>query len=265
MAARRQPVKSEKKPQRTPKKRVSKAQKQQIVRRRRLVLAGICTALALLWLGRLAWYPVTGGQLRDFGWRGDTSFSAVCKLNRLLRGYDITSRPSLTMFFATAAAESGKGRLILEEGGDAYYAAHGYSAHDRGAGYLQLTHRSEQLAFLRAMGDDFDGADTAAYIAAQYPWESACWEWSVGKTAPAPNPNTYAKKRGNTAEVFLATQYAINGWTISDDALGRIVQGAAYTVSADGGTVTVGGETAPAPKNWPDRLAYYQQAREIWG
>lgn len=249
----------------TAKKRVSKAQKKQIMQRRRMILAGAAAALVLLWFARMAWYPITGGQLRDFGWQGDTSFGEVWQLNHLLRKYKITSRPSLTMFFATAASESGKGRLTLEEGGADYYAAHGYSTNDRGAGYLQLTHRSEQLAFLQAMGDDFDGADTASYIAERYPWESACWEWSVGKTAPDPNPNTYAKKRGNTVEVFLATQYAINGWTISDDALGKIVQGAEYTVSADGTSITVGDETAPAPKNWPDRLAYYQQALEIWG
>lgn len=247
------------------KKRVSKAKKQQIMQRRRMILIGTAAAVVLLWFVRMAWYPITGGQLRDFGWRGDTSFGEVWQLNHLLRKYKITSRPSLTMFFATAASESGKGRLTLEEGGDAYYAAHGYSANDRGAGYLQLTHRAEHLAFLQAMGDDFDGADTASYIAEHYPWESACWEWSVGKTAPDPNPNTYAKKRGNTAEVFLATQYAINGWTIDDDALAQIVGGAAYMVSADGSSITVGGQTAPTPRNWPDRLTCYEQAKEIWG
>lgn len=253
------------KPRTGGKTRVSKAKKKQIIRRRRLILAGVAAALVLIWFARMAWYPITGGQLRDFDWQGDTSFGEVWQLNHLLRKYKITSRPSLTMFFATAASESGKGRLTLEEGGDDYYAAHGYSAQDRGAGYLQITHRAEQLAFLQAIGDDFDGADTASYIAENYPWESACWEWSVGKTAPEPNPNEYAKKRGNTVEVFLATQYAINGWTISDDALREIVLGAAYTVSEDGTTITVGDQTAPAPKNWSDRLAYYQQALEIWG
>jgi len=149
----------------TAKKRVSKAQKKQIMQRRRMMLAGAAAALVLLWFARMAWYPITGGQLRDFGWQGDTSFGEIWQLNHLLRKYKITSRPSLTMFFATAASESGKGRLTLEEGGEDYYTAHGYSTNDRGAGYLQLTHRAEQLAFLQGMGDDFDGADTASYIA----------------------------------------------------------------------------------------------------
>ena len=247
------------------KPRVSRAKKKRIVRRRRMVLAGAAAALVLVWFARMAWYPVTGGQLRAFGWQGQTSFAEVWQLNHLLRKSHITSRPSLSMFFATAASESGFGRHTLETGGDDYYAAHGYGAHERGAGYLQLTHRAEHLAFLAAVGDDFDGADTAGYIARHYPWESACWEWSVGKTSPAPNPNAYARAHGASDEVFLATQYGINGWTIDDSALRAIVQGAAYTVSADGTTVTVADHTAPTPVGWTDRLACYRQAQDIWG
>ena len=49
----------------TAKKRVSKAQKKQIMQRRRMILAGAAAALVLLWFARMAWYPITGGQLRD--------------------------------------------------------------------------------------------------------------------------------------------------------------------------------------------------------
>lgn len=253
-----------------PKARMTKAQKKRILQQRRRKLLMGCGAVLMLVLliVSLIWqahYPITASELREFGWRGSTSLSEIFELNHLLRQYHITSKPSLTMFFATVASESGKGDHLLEVGDNAYYAQHGYSVHDRGAGYLQITHRTEQLAFLQAMGDDFDGEDAASYIAEHYPWESACWEWSVGKTAPEPNPNEYAKEKGNTAEVFLATQYAINGWTIEDDMLRAIVQGAEYTVSEDGKTIAVNGQTAPTPINWPERLACYEQAKAIWG
>lgn len=247
-----------------PRRRVSRAQKQRILRRRRL---GLIAAVLLIVLFSAVWQantPVSARELRDFEWRGSLSFAERSQLNHLLRKYDITDPASLTMFFATAAAETDKGRLTLEEGGAAYYASHGYSADERGAGYLQLTHRAEHLAFLRAVGDRFDRPDTASYIAARYPWESACWEWSVGKTAPAPNPNGYAAAHGCTREVFLATQYAINGWRIDDDALAQIVDGAPYEVSADGTVLTFAGQRYPLPIGWPARVRAYEQACAVW-
>ena len=255
-----------------PKKRLTKAQKRRILRRRRLKISlGMVAVLALLIGGVYKAHQkeesgiVSAHQLKSFGWKEELSHTELNELNHLLEQYEITSKPSLTMFFATVASETDGGRLVLETGGDAHYAAHGYTANERGAGYLQITHRPKQLEFLNAVDDPFQGADTASYIAEKYPWESACWMWSVGKTSPAPNPNEYAKTRGNTPEVFLATQYGINGWTISNDALGKIVQGADYTVSEDGKTITVEGKTSPAPKNWLQRLEWYEKAKKIWG
>lgn len=253
------------------KKRLTKAQKRRILRRRRLKLAlGIAAIFTLLVAGiytarEKGEQIVSVHQLHSFGWKAEISHEEVDKLNHLLEQYHITSKSSLTMFFATVASETDCGRLVLENGGDAHYAAHGYKAEERGAGYLQITHRPKQLEFLGAVQDTFHGADTATYIAENYPWESACWMWSEGKTSPAPNPNEYAKKRGNTPEVFLATQYGINGWTISNEALGKIVQGADYTISEDGKTITVDGKNAPLPKNWPQRLEWYEKAKHIWG
>lgn len=262
----------QKKKHSAPKKRLSKAQKRRILRRRRLKLAlGMVAVFALLIGGVYKAYQkeesglVSAHQLKSFGWKAEVSQEELDKLNHLLEQYHITSESSLIMFFATVASETDGGRLVLETGGDAHYAAHGYTANERGAGYLQITHRPKQLEFLGAVHDAFQGADTASYIAEKYPWESACWMWSVGKTSPAPNPNEYAKTRGNTPEVFLATQYGINGWTISNDALGKIVQGADYTVSEDGKTITVEEKTSPAPKNWLQRLEWYEKAKKIWG
>lgn len=248
-----------------PRKRVTKAQKRRILRRRKVGMAAACLGFVLICVFWQANHPVTSGQLERFGWRQTLSFGELSHLNHLLRKYEITSPASLTMFFATAGAETDNGRLVLEEGGDAYYEKHGYSADERGAGYLQMTHREEQLAFLRAIGDDFAGEDTASYIAETYPWESACWEWSVGKTVPAPNPNAYARREGNRLEIFLATQYAINGWVIDDAALSDIVHGAAYAVEEDGKTVTVGGASFRMPRGWPDRAERYEAAKAIWG
>lgn len=78
-----------------PHRRVSKAQKKKIVRRRRLALAGVAAAFFVVFFCRMAWYPITGGQLRAFGWQGETSFAEVWQINHLLRKYHITSRPSL--------------------------------------------------------------------------------------------------------------------------------------------------------------------------
>lgn len=253
------------------KKRLTKVQKRRILRRRRLKIAlGIAAVFALCVVGIYTTREtkeqiVSAHQLHTFGWNAPISHQQVDELNRLLEQYQITSKASLTMFFATVASETDCGRLVLETGGDAHYTEHGYRAEERGAGYLQITHRPKQLEFLKAVKDSFHGADTATYIAENYPWESACWIWSEGKTSPAPNPNEYAKTRGNTPEVFLATQYGINGWTISDEALGKIVQGADYTVSEDGKMVTVDGTSAPLPKNWTQRLEWYQKAKRIWG
>lgn len=206
-----------------------------------------CPSAAYFWLERTN-FPSAGG-------RAESASGAISDYFK--------SKPDDV--FATVASETDCGRLVLETGGDAHYAEHGYRAEERGAGYLQITHRPKQLEFLKAVKDSFHGADTATYIAENYPWESACWIWSEGKTSPAPNPNEYAKTRGNTPEVFLATQYGINGWTISDEALGKIVQGADYTVSEDGKMVTVDGTSAPLPKNWTQRLEWYQKAKRIWG
>ena len=87
----------------------------------------------------------------------------------------------------------------------------------------------------------------------------------MGKTAPNPNPNTYAKKRGNTVEVFLATQYAINGWTIWTMHWGRSSK--AQTIRSARTEHPLRSEARPhlPPKTGPNRLAYYQQALEIWG
>ncbi len=256
----------------TPKKRMSKRKRQIIRRRRMIVLLGAVSLLVLLVAGsvsivRHVWSGeiVSAHQLHQLGWKQHLSHEELEHLNDLMTKYEITSAPSVTMFFATAASETDAGRLVLEEGGDAYYESHGYNRNECGAGYLQITHREKQLEFLQAMGDPFQGSDTASYIAERYPWESACWLWSVGKTSPAPNPNTYAKNRGNTPEVFLATQYGINGWTISNDALGKIVQGVSYTLSEDGKCITVDGETAPVPRNWQNRLEWYNKAKRIWG
>lgn len=261
----------QKKKHSAPKKRLTKAQKKRILRRRRLMIAvGIAAILTLFIAGiyntREIEEPiVTMHQLHTFGWNAEISHEELEKLNHLLEQYHITSKASLTMFFATAASETNCGQWVLENGGDAYYAAHGYKAEERGAGYLQMTHRPKQLEFLNEVQDTFHGVDTAAYIAENYPWESACWMWSVGKTSPSPNPNEYAATHGNTPEVFLATQYGINGWTISNEALEKIVQGADYTVSEDGKTITVDGKQAPLPKNWTKRLEWYEKAKQIWG
>ena len=84
------------------------------------------------------------------------------------------------------------------------------------------------------------------------PAGSGAW----ARRRPAPNPNAYAKARGASDEVFLATQYGINGWTIADSALRAIVEGEPYTVSADG-------DDCDRPR--PDRTHAHRLDRPLGG
>ncbi len=122
-------------------------------------------------------FQITPADLEKFGWHTATKDEA----NRLMAAFEkfeITSRESIVQFLAIAAAESDYGQEYLEIGNDAYWEAHGYNRNTRGAGYIQVTHDYNHQAFLDFIGDDYSGANTASYIAENYPLEVSVWFWS---------------------------------------------------------------------------------------
>jgi hypothetical protein len=154
---------------------------------------------------------VTAQQLKDFGW-ADTSDEFVERLNKGLIRYGITDKNSIAFFMATMAEESGRSKYSYEIRSD--FSKSSYNSNDRGAGYIQITHRETHLAFLKSMGDDFSGADTATYISENYALESALWFWSSekAKSTSVGSLNDYVETYGSGKGVFLITQYYVNGW-----------------------------------------------------
>ena len=216
---------------------------------------------------------VTRDLMNSFGWLGNISDTEIIHLNEILIRYNITDIRSIRLFLATCAHESGRGRLRLE--GLPLFSWVSYSIHDRGAGYLQITHRNTHLAFLASVGDGFNGQNTAEHIANNWPWESAAWFWTrMGanmrpsvRTAPD-TLNNFAITHGDALNVFLLTQYAINGWGIVDG-VAAPTDAAALAILNDSGVnivnnqnrVHVGGHGSfRLPIGWIDRYNQYNAA-----
>lgn len=206
---------------------------------------------------------VTKDQLIEFGWK-DTSDGFVEALNSALLRYEIVDKNSIAMFMATMASESGWGAATLEIGTDSYFASKGYDRYQRGAGFIQLTGRAAHLNFLKSMGDSFSGQDTATYIAKNYPMEASAWFWSNAAKTGMGNLNAYVEEYGAGENVFLATQYFVNGFpsaqkypTFGND-LGAIRAGADFKI--EGNKLYVNGKTYPVFINWQERKANYQKA-----
>ena len=211
---------------------------------------------------------VTAAQLKKFGWR-DTSDAFVKQLNDALVRYGITDKESICLFMATIAAESDFGRVTLEEGSDAYFNENGYDRYTRGAGYGQITHKAEHLAFLKSdlIKDSFSGKDTAAYIGNKYPILSATWEWSKAPKSGEGNLNTYVTKNGGSLGIFLITQYYINGFVKKEgfnDDLVSIRNGGSFSISKDkegkSSSLSVNGHTYRLPNGWDKREDAYNKA-----
>lgn len=126
---------------------------------------------------------VTAQQLIAFGWRNVNS-DMVADLNRVQNLYDILSDAEVAHFMAQTGHESGKGYYMKElASGTAYEGRKdlgntqpGDGPKYKGAGYIQLTGRTNYQAFANAMGDPriMEGVD---YVATHYPWSSAGFWW----------------------------------------------------------------------------------------
>ncbi|WP_438449394.1 endopeptidase [Gorillibacterium sp. sgz5001074] len=126
---------------------------------------------------------VSAEQLTAFGWRDD---STLADLNAALEQYDITTPSRIAHFISQCGHESGMGRWTKELADGTAYETRtdlgntpeidGDGPRYRGAGFIQLTGRSNYQRFANYIGDPrvMEGVD---YVAAEYPWMSAGFWW----------------------------------------------------------------------------------------
>lgn len=123
---------------------------------------------------------VTDEQMKEMGW----SKYNLADLNNCLKQFSINTVESLRHFLSQCSHESVHGNFVKElASGDAYEnrkdlgnVNEGDGKKFKGAGYLQLTGRSnyQQLADKIGDKDIMKGVD---YVAANYPWTSAAFWW----------------------------------------------------------------------------------------
>lgn len=170
---------------------------------------------------------------------------------------------------ATAGHESGLGSILLEKGSDDYFASKTYSKNDRGAGYIQITHRNKQLEFLKSVNDKFKDTNTAEYIAKKYPWEASGWFWRNGCSIDFKEyiDNYFTEKNG--LGVFLITQYFINGYLSGESAdadLASIRNGNSFKIENE--RLYINGRDYRLPNGWSNtdtgRYVLYEKAIKIF-
>ena len=128
---------------------------------------------------------VSGDQLAAYGWR-NLDPATVDDLNRTLDRFDITTPERIRHFLSQCAHESGYGTWREEIASGAAYDGRadlgnvqaGDGPHFKGAGYIQLTGRSNYQQFADAMGDPEILTGGAQYVGEKYPWSSAGFWWS---------------------------------------------------------------------------------------
>lgn len=213
--------------------------------------------------------PITSDDLSEFGWYNATQDEAE-RLMTSFRKFGITSRESMLQFIAIAAAESGYGQQYLEIGNDDYWEAHGYDRNTRGAGYIQVTHDYNHQAFLDFIGDDYNGADTASYIAENYALEVSVWFWSqLNLYGYEGGVNEFIETKiddgGDSILIFLKTAYYVGGMPSGDfnsDINDAIAGNIDYEITDT--HLIINGNKYLLPSRWDVRLEAYQKAQEIW-
>ena len=128
-------------------------------------------------------YTVTDSQMRRMGW---TNYNLE-DLNRCLKKFDITTKARIRHFIAQTSHESGCGKWTQELGGTSYCSRYdgrrdlgntqpGDGCRYKGAGYIQLTGRSNYQQFANYIGDS-RVMEGVTYVASKYPWTSAGFWW----------------------------------------------------------------------------------------
>ncbi|KAK2957592.1 putative N-acetylmuramoyl-L-alanine amidase CwlA precursor [Blattamonas nauphoetae] len=125
-----------------------------------------------------------------FGWI-DTRTARLTDLNRCLKTFDITTQNRIRHFMSQTGHESGLGKWTVElASGQAYEGRKdlgniqpGDGPRFGGAGYLQMTGRSNYQRFANYVGDQNVMQD-CHYVASKYAWKSAgFWRYNAGMNA----------------------------------------------------------------------------------
>lgn len=127
-------------------------------------------------------------QMKQIGWR-QIDAANVAMLNECLAKFNITTKKRMAHFIAQCSHESGCGRYRLELASGKSYEGRrdlgntqpGDGVKFKGAGYIQLTGRSNYAAFSRYVGDSKILSQGAKYVATKYPWLSAGFWWNNNK------------------------------------------------------------------------------------
>ncbi|QMV40485.1 glycoside hydrolase family 19 protein [Cohnella cholangitidis] len=156
---------------------------------------------------------VTADQLKKLGWdKSKLTEAMLADLNACLARYNITTPARIRHFISQCSHESGAGKWPKElASGKAYEnrkdlgnVNKGDGPKYKGAGYIQLTGRSNYQAFAKAMNDPkiMDGVD---YVAKTYPWTSAGFWWDKN------NMNALCDKGATVKQITKRVNGGYNG------------------------------------------------------
>ncbi len=220
----------------------------------------------------------TQDELISCGWTNITE-NEVKDFNNALEYFGVEDRESACILLATMLSESNckivlegqqsEEKPLKEKDWEAYKKNLkqkgmdiGYNWDERGAGYIQITWRETHLKFLNAINDSFNGEDTATYIAENYPIEASVWYWTSFEKTGEGNLNAYVEENGANDEVFLITQYFVNGFRSGiGEYLVKIKNGAAYEVSD--GKLKIDGKEFALPAGWERRQDYWEKVKKL--
>ena len=211
---------------------------------------------------------ITFEMMKSFGWAGyngtddKSTETDLIALNDMLYRYSITDMRSIRLFMATCGHESNKGRSTIEDINNDGTTVGAYTPNERGAGYIQITWRNTHLEFLKSVEDSTTVSNTAKYIAETYPWEAAGWFWSVSKMTGKDNLNNYVVAYGDSINVFLITQYFVNGWAkgLNNDIAASIRAGNEQWEIKNNQLFVNDKSICTAPNGWVSRNENYEAA-----
>ncbi|CAL5991937.1 Chitinase [Hexamita inflata] len=135
-------------------------------------------------------YVVTMAQLQALGWKKLTD-SLLADLNKAIAFYNLSGIQSIRHFISQCAHESALGYYTQEIANGSAYEGRtdlgniypGDGPKYKGAGFIQMTGRSNYQSFANSIGDQ-KVMDGVTYVAANYPWKSAgYWWYKNGMTA----------------------------------------------------------------------------------
>ncbi|CAL5971682.1 Chitinase [Hexamita inflata] len=135
-------------------------------------------------------YVVTMAQLKQLGWTKLTD-SLLADLNKAISFYNLSGIQSIRHFISQCAHESALGYYTAEiADGSAYEGRKdlgniypGDGPKFKGAGFIQMTGRSNYQSFANSIGDQ-NVMEGWYYVAPNYPWKSAgYWWYKNGMTA----------------------------------------------------------------------------------